>query len=196
MPTKLNGMSVPVNGKAAYVWWFCNASTTPACASDQINVLTPLDNSLGTVPVVVTSGTLSSAPFQSTLQTVSPSFLLFSAQGYVVATHADFSLLGPANLFPGSSSPASPGETVILYAIGFGLPTKPLTAGSNTQSGCLPMEPVCSVGTQPAAASAALASPGLYQIALTVPRPATGDHAITCSYDGSSTPAGDLLSIR
>lgn len=197
MPTQLNGVSVNVNGKPAYVWWFCSVATSTICTSDQINVLTPLDSTLGQVPLVVTNGTVSSVAFQVTLQAVSPSFLLFSPQGYIVATHADYSLLGPASLFPGLSTPAAPGETIILWAVGFGLPTTALVDGSATQTGSLPAQPVCSVGTQPAASNAALTSPGLYQIALTVPQSAaSGDNSLTCSYDGSSTPAGDLLSVH
>ncbi len=38
----------------AYVWWFCSALTSPACASDQINVLTPIDSTTGEVQIVVT----------------------------------------------------------------------------------------------------------------------------------------------
>jgi uncharacterized protein (TIGR03437 family) len=196
LPTQINGVSVTVNGKPAYVYWFCSAATTPACGVDQINVLTPLDSTLGPVPVVVTNA-VGSSTLMSTMQTVSPSFLLFSARGYVVATHADFSLLGPASLYPGFSTPASAGETIVLYAVGFGLPNAVLVDGSSTQSGPLPVQPVCTVGKAPAAATGVLVSPGLYQIALTVPASAaSGDNALACVYNGVSTPAGDLLAVR
>ena len=46
MPTRLGGVSATVNGKPAYVYWFCSAATTPTCGSDQINVLTPLDDTV------------------------------------------------------------------------------------------------------------------------------------------------------
>jgi len=196
MPTQLNGMSVTVNGKPAYVYWFCSAATTPACAADQINVLTPLDSTVGPALVVVTNGTVSSAPFVANLQPVSPSFLLFNAKGYTVATHADFSLLGPTSLFPGLSTPASTGETIVLYAVGFGLPITSLVDGSANQSGSLPAQPTCVVGTTPAAVTAVLASPGLYQLALTVPATGvSGDNPITCVYNGSPTPVGELISV-
>jgi hypothetical protein len=41
----------------AFVYYFCSAVTNPNCATDQINVLTPLDNTIGPVQVVVMSGT-------------------------------------------------------------------------------------------------------------------------------------------
>jgi uncharacterized protein (TIGR03437 family) len=197
LPTHLNGISVTVNGKAAYVYWFCSAATTPVCGVDQINVLTPLDATLGPVAIVVTNGVGSSAPLMSNMQTVSPSFLLFSTKGYVVATHSDFSLLGPTSLYPGLSTPASAGETIILYAVGFGLPTTPLVDGSAIQSGSLPVQPVCMIGTFQTGVASALVSPGLYQIALTIPGGVpSGDNKVTCTYGGVSTPNGDLITIR
>ena len=110
MPTQIGGVSVTVNGLPAYVWWFCSASTTPVCESDQINVLSPLDNTLGLVQVVVTRQNVSSAPMVVNMQSIAPSFLLFDTTGHSVATHTDFSLLGPANLFPGLTTPGRPQE--------------------------------------------------------------------------------------
>ena len=120
MPTELNGVSVTVNSKPAFVYFYCSAATDQSCSQDQLNILTPLDNTTGPVPIVVTSGTVSSPPFMANLQAVAPSFLLFSPAGYVAATHANGGLLGPTTLYPGSSTPASPGEDVVLYAVGSG----------------------------------------------------------------------------
>ena len=88
--------------------------------------------------------------------------------------------------------------TNILYGVGFGLPATPLTAGSSTQSGALPVLPVCQVGGIPASlAFAGLAAPGLYQLNLTVPAGAAdGDNAIRCTYNSSATPAGDLITVQ
>ena len=58
MPVQLNGVSVTVNGKPAYVEFYCSAAASPMCSSDQIDVLTPLDDSPpGDAEIVVTSGT-------------------------------------------------------------------------------------------------------------------------------------------
>lgn len=197
MPTQLGGISVTVNAKPAYVWWFCSAVTTSTCASDQINVLTPLDTTSGPVEVVVTNGTVSSPPFLVSMQSIVPSFLRFSTKGYIAATHANFSLLGPTTLFPGASTPAQPGETILLYSVGFGLPSTPLINGSAIQSGPLPQKPICTIGrNQALVSSAALISPGLYQFNVIVPKGTFGgDNPVSCSYNGLATPDGALISV-
>ena len=198
MPTELNGVSVTVNSKPAFVYFYCSAATDQSCSQDQLNILTPLDNTTGPVSIVVTSGTVSSPPFMVNMQAVAPSFLLFSPAGYVSATHANGGLVGPTSLFPGSSTPASPGEVIVLYAVGFGLPSTPLVNGSSTQSGSLPVLPVCTLGGNPATLSfAGLISPGLYQLNLQVPPVASsGNNPLTCSYRGATTPPGALITVQ
>jgi uncharacterized protein (TIGR03437 family) len=197
MPTQLSGVSVTVNGKAAYIYFYCSAATSSVCTSDQINVLTPLDSMLGPVPVVTTSGSGMSAPFSANLKSVAPSLLLFSGS-YVAATHLDNSLLGPASLYPGLSTPAKAGEWVVIYAVGFGLPGNALVGGSSSQLGSLPTLPVCQVGGNAATLGfAGLIKPGLYQLNLMVPANApSGDNPIVCTYGGSATPAGDLITVQ
>ena len=198
MPTQLNGVSVTVNGKPAFVYFYCSAATDPACAQDQLNILTPLDNTIGPVPVVVTNGTAASSPFIVNLQAVAPSFLLFGATQYIAATHANNALVGPTTLYPGSSTPAQPGEEIQLFAVGFGLPSTALVNGSAMQSGSLPVLPTCGVGTNAATVSfAGLIGPGLYQLNLTIPSAAAnGDNPLACTYGGSITPAGDLITVQ
>jgi uncharacterized protein (TIGR03437 family) len=199
MPTQVGGISVTVDGKPAYIWWFCSAATTPFCASDQINALSPLDGTVGQVQVVVTRQTVSSAPMGVNMLAVAPSFLLFDTTGHSVAQHTDFSDLGPPNLFPGvSTTPARPSEVVIVYAIGFGLPTASLVDGSAAQSGSLPVLPICQMAGAPAPVLAAvLIDPGLYALLVTVPAGATkGDNVVSCSYQDSTTPAGNLITVQ
>jgi uncharacterized protein (TIGR03437 family) len=189
MPTEIGGVSVTVNGKPAYVWWFCSKATTPSCATDQINVLTPLDDYQGQVLVVVKNGAVSSGAFLTNLRPINPSVLVFSARGDAVATHADGSLVGPASLFPGASTPARRGETISLWAVGFGLPSTPLVAGSSTQSGSL-QGVLCSLDESSVAvqAAAALVSPGLTQLNVRIPDNATvGDQHFFCIYANRAT---------
>ncbi len=198
LPTQLGGISVSVNRKAAFIYFFCSAATSTVCTSDQINALTPLDSTTGPVPVVVSNNNAPSAPFTANMKTIAPSFLLFSAAGYVVATHTNGSLLGPASLYPGSSTPAKPNEPVVVYGVGFGLPTGAIANGSSTQTGPLPSLPVCQIGGNAAAVGfAGLISPGLYQLNLTVPGATpNGDNPIGCTYGASSTPSGDLITVQ
>ena len=197
MPTQLDGVSVTINGSPAYVEFYCSAATSAVCATDQINVLSPLDSTPEVVDVVVSSTAGTSPAFSAIRNTVSPSLLRFGGSRYVTATHADYSLLGPASLYPGYSTPAKPGEVVLLWAVGFGLPTGTLTPGSSTQSGGLPDALACTVGGNPADVSIALVSPGLYQMNLTVPAVAiSGDNPVACAYAGAATPDGTLLAVN
>jgi uncharacterized protein (TIGR03437 family) len=198
MPTQLNGVSVTVNGKPAYVEFYCSAATSPVCSTDQINVLSPPDPSLsGYAQLVVTSSVGTASDSAVNTNAISPSFLRFGASRYVAATHSDYSILGPPSLNPGLSTPAKRGEVAVLWAVGFGLPVQPLNAGVSTQSGSMPETPVCTVGGNAANISIALVSPGLYQLNLTIPGKAQiGDNPITCIYRGAATPDGALLAIE
>jgi len=198
MPTNLGGVSVTVDNKPAFIYFYCSAATSTVCTSDQINVLTPLDGTVGPVPIVVTSGTTSSPPFTANMKAIAPAFLLFNAAGYAAATHADGSLLGPTSLYPGFSTPAAPNETIIVYGVGFGLPGTTLVNGSSQQSGALATNPACQIGGSNAAVSfAGLTSPGLYQVNLIVPPAANnGDNTLSCIYNGSTTPSGALITVQ
>ena len=191
MPTQLNNVSVKVNGKSAYVYYL---------SETQINVLTPLDGSQGQVSIVVTNGTDSSSPFAANMHAVTPSLLLIGASKYAVATHANGSLLGPLSMsVPGYPfTPAQPGETVVLYAVGFGLPTLTLVDGSATQFGTLPTVPIIQIGAAAAAVQfAGIISPGLYQFNVIVPTTAAnGDNPLTVSYDGLVTPVGSVIAVQ
>jgi uncharacterized protein (TIGR03437 family) len=191
LPAQLAGVSVTVNGTAAYVYFV---------SATQINVLTPLNLAPGPVKIVVTTGTLSSAPATKTARAVAPSFLLFGASKYIAATHADGSLLGPASMSaPGYPfTPAAPGETIALYATGFGLPAATLTEGSATQFGLLPSMPTVQIGGASVDVRfAGVVSPGLYQLNVVVPTTAVaGDAPVTATYAGLTTPLGSLIPVQ
>ncbi|MCU1336526.1 MAG: peptidase and in, kexin, sedolisin [Bryobacterales bacterium] len=197
MPTQVGGVSVKINGKPAYVWFYCSAATSALCTTDQINVLSPFDDKVGAIEVVVTNGTVSSAPFTVNKQSVAPSLLLFN-QKYVVATHTNGSLLGPTSLYSGLSTPASPLESVILWAVGFGIPSTALVDGSANQSASMPVFPTCQIGGMTAQVSTAvMISPGLFALFVTVPADApSGDNPVSCTYQNSTTPAGNLITIQ
>jgi len=190
MPTQLNNVSVKVNGKAAYVYYI---------SDKQINVLTPLDDTFGAAPIVVTNGAVSSAAFTATMRAEAPSLLLFGASKYVVATHADGSLLGPTALsVPGYTfTPARPGETIVLWGVGFGLPATTLVEGSATQFGALPTPPLFQIdGATVQLLSAAVVSPGLYQFNVVVPdATGSGDKMLAVNYRGLAAPNGLLISV-
>ena len=77
LPASLDGVSVTINGKPAYVYYI-----SPA----QINVQAPSDTAQGPVNVVVTNNGAVSTPATAQLQAVAPAFFLFGATGFAIAT--------------------------------------------------------------------------------------------------------------
>jgi len=197
MPTQLNGIGVTINGKPGYIYFYCSAATSTICTSDQINVLSPFDSTLGPVQVFVTNGTSVTLPFAATLETLVPSLFNFDGS-HIVATHLNNSIVGPATLYPGLSTPASPGEQIVVYATGFGLPPTALTPGSASQFGSLPTLPVCSIGSNAASlAFAGLVSPGLVQMNINIPaNSASGDLPISCTFAGATTPSSNVVTVQ
>jgi uncharacterized protein (TIGR03437 family) len=163
----------------------------------QVNILTPPDALTGSVQVQLTNVATSSPAVTVQAQQYSPSFFVFDGS-HVTGTHLDGSLLGPTTLYPGLSTPAKPGETVILYANGFGPTSMPIVSGSVAQSGSLPTLPVVRIGGSAATVQfAGLVSPGLYQFNVVVPAGAQdGDNPLTATYSGSSLQPGVLLAVQ
>ena len=178
LPTRLDGISVTVNGKSAYVYFI-----SPA----QINILTPPDAMQGAVAVLVTTGAGTSAPYSVQAQPLSPSFFVFNGGPYVAATHVGGAFIGPPSLYQGLTTPANPGETVVLYANGFGPTSAAVVSGSETQSGNLSPLPVITIGGQQATVQfAGLVAPGEFQFNVVVPTSVpSGDQAVTATYNGA-----------
>jgi uncharacterized protein (TIGR03437 family) len=148
-------------------------------------VLTPLDSKTGSVPIVVTSGSSVSESFNVEQAALAPAFALAGGTQYLASTHGNGTYVGPVSLGPGFS-PAAPGEEIVLYGFGFGLPSgAPLVAGSSTQTGNLPEEPQVQIGGQTAQVDfAGLILPGLYQFNVVVPITAVnGDNTVTAVYN-------------
>jgi uncharacterized protein (TIGR03437 family) len=189
LPTQLDGVSATVNGKSAYVYYI---------SPTQVNVLTPPDTISGQVQVVAANNGTASAAYTAQAQSISPSFFVFNGGPYVAATHLNGTYLGPTSLYSGLSTPAKAGETVVLYANGFGPTSTPVVSGSITQSGSLSPLPVVKIGGVAATVQfAGLVAVGQYQFNVVVPSSlADGDQSITAAYGGQSTQAGTLLTIQ
>ena len=188
LPIALDGVSVTLNGENAYVYYI---------SPTQLNILTPPDLATGSVQVQVTANGQTSTAFTVQSQTLSPSFFVFDG-AHVVAAHLNGTDIGPTTLYPGLTTPAQPGEEVVLYANGFGPTSSPVVEGSETQSGMLPVMPVIQIGGVSATVLfAGLVSPGLYQFNVIVPMsPANGDNTLTALYSGQSTQNGVLLTVQ
>jgi uncharacterized protein (TIGR03437 family) len=118
----------------------------------QINIITPdMPAASAGVPVVVktpgkpdtTTAWIDSAPVVPTLFTWLTSTA--DAGKYVVAQHADYSNVGRNGLFTDKpanfTTPARPGETIVLYGTGFG-PTVPTAKSGFLTDKSYPMSPL------------------------------------------------------
>jgi uncharacterized protein (TIGR03437 family) len=188
MPTVLDGVSVTVNGKSAYVYYI---------SPSQVNVLTPPDSLPAAAVVQVSINGLSSPSFTVPARAISPSFFVFNGGPYVAATHVNGNYLGPAALYPGTTTPAKPGEIVVLYANGFGPTSTPVVSGSSSQSGTLSPLPIITIGGNAAMVQfAGLVAPGEFQFNVVIPANASGgDNTLTATYQGFTTPTVSLITI-
>jgi uncharacterized protein (TIGR03437 family) len=179
-PTSLGGTSVTIDNKSAYLWFV---------SPTQINLQVPDDTTVGMVSVVVTtaSGTATSTV---TLAPQAPSFSLLSDGKHVAAEiptpngggaygGGTYDLVGPSGTFSFNTRPVKPGETLVLYGVGFGT-TNPLVQAGKIFSGSAPtINPVIVTigGVKAAVSYAGLIEAGLYQINVTVPSVASGEYS-------------------
>jgi uncharacterized protein (TIGR03437 family) len=189
MPAALDKVSATVNGKSAYIYYI---------SPTQINVLTPPDAMNGPVQVVVTNNGTATVAFTAQAQSISPSFFVFNGGPYVAAEHLNGSLIGPATLYPGASTPAKPGEIIVIYANGFGPTNVPIATGSTTQGGTLSPLPAVQIGGVAATVQfAGLVAPGEFQFNVVIPASlGNGDQSIMATYGGASTQSGALITIH
>jgi uncharacterized protein (TIGR03437 family) len=190
LPTLLQGVSVTVNGLPAYVDYV---------SPTQINALAPDDGMLGPVPVQVTSAGGASNVLTVQKSSFAPAFLTFNGT-YVAALHKDYSPIGAANLLSGTvTTPANPGETILLYGVGFGPANPPQPSGQLvTTAAPLPNDVQIAIGGQTASvAFAGLVESGLYQFNVTVPSGLpSGDAAVVATIGDVSTQTGVLLTVQ
>ena len=193
LPTSLDGVSVTMGGKPAYVYFI---------SPGQLNVLAP-DVPAGPVTVTVTTAGGSNTAFATTASAYGPAFFLWP-NNQVVATRTDYSYAVKAGTFAGATTVAAkPGDVLILWATGFGptLPAAPVGVAT-PGSGSYPTAsaPTVTVNNTPAVvygAALASGSAGLYQIAIQVPTTlADGDWPIQASIGGILSPAGTILSVH
>lgn len=193
LPKRLDGVSVSVGGKPAYVYFI---------SPQQINAVAP-DAGTGSMPVTVTTPGGTSAAVFTTSQTVSPAFFLWANQ-YAVATRQDFSWAVKNGTFQGTTTvPAKPGDVIILWGTGFG-PTSPaapagvLVPGDQFYYTAGPA--TVTIGSLPAQVIYAVLAPGfagLYQVAIQVPSNAPdGDLPIVASINGVPSPSGVSLTVQ
>jgi uncharacterized protein (TIGR03437 family) len=193
LPKSLDGVSVSMGGKAAYVYYV---------SPGQLNVLAP-DVPEGPIDVTVTTGGGTSVVFSTTASTYGPAFFVWPGN-QVVATRTDYSYAVKPGTFAGATTVAAkPGDVIVLWATGFG-PTNPAAptgvAVPSNQAYATSSLPSITIDNLPATIYGAALAPdsaGLYQIAIQVPPSlADGDWPIQALIAGVLSPAGTILSVH
>lgn len=190
LPIALEGVSVSIDGKPAAI-----SFVSPG----QLNVQVPATAALGSVAVQVTNA-LGTAVGSVTLRQFAPAFFTFPGKR-VAAVHADGTLVGPPGLFGAGvqSSPARPGEIILLFGTGFGPTTPPVTAGQVVaapaplaQPGTLQLR----IGGQLATVQfAGIVAAGEFQFNLVVPAAPNGEQPVSAEIGGVSAVAGLTVTI-
>jgi uncharacterized protein (TIGR03437 family) len=199
-PTALDGVSVSINGKAAYVWYL---------STGQLNVQAPEDTATGNVAITVANCKAASSPTTFARRALAPGFLApsnYTAGGtqYMVATFASDGAYvlntSTGAAFGLNSRPAKPGDLIVAYGIGFGDVTPSILPGVIVGVSNALVDPIIvSFGTTPATLSySGLAGSfvGLYEFYITVPNVANGDYQIKVTQNGSTVPQTMYLTVH
>jgi uncharacterized protein (TIGR03437 family) len=191
LPTRLDGVSVTINGRAAYVYFI---------SPGQLNVLAPDDPTEGAVEVRVTNSRGTSTA-QAQKRRAAPALFVFDPEGrrYAAAVHSDGTFAGRRGLFAGVTlRPVRAGDIVSFFGTGFGAaegsPDSGVVLGSVAQLlGSLSVR----ISGRPAQTTfAGLVSNGLVQINVVIPAGLTGDAAVEMTIDGVPTQTGVFITAQ
>ena len=186
LPTKLQNVSVQIDGKAAYIDYV---------SPTQINVQAPADVNTGSISISVTNAVGMSNSVAATMQTFLPG--LFTQSGYVIAVRpSDTTIInGTGAAVSGYTTAASakPGDILEIFGTGFG-PTKQNTApglvftGADENSNTVTV----TIGGQSATVLwAGLVEAGLWQINVEVPATiSVQNNAVIATVNGHSSTNG------
>jgi uncharacterized protein (TIGR03437 family) len=194
LPVQLDGTSVTINGRPAYV-----AFISPS----QVNVLAPDDSTEGPVDVRVTNASGQSTTVSVLKSNVAPALFTFTVPNqpvYTAAVHPDGVYAGRPGLF-GTTTPTRavrPGGRILLFGTGFGAvagapPPGQAFSGAARLLGSVRVR---IGGVDAVVEFAGLILNGLYQFNVIVPEVPAGDHAVNVSIDGVATQPGVLLTIE
>jgi uncharacterized protein (TIGR03437 family) len=188
-PTMLEGVSATINDQSAFVYYI-----SPA----QVNLVVPDNIGTGSGQLVLTNSNGSTVPYSVEINAIQPGlwappvFLIGGIQ-YAGATTADGStFILPTGAVPNiTSRPAKPGETIILYGLGFGavtpsVPAGTITPGANKLNGSLEILFGQTPATEISYAGLAPEFVGLYQFNVVVPTVANSDAVpVTFNLEGT-----------
>ena len=182
-PTALDGVQVTIGGQKAFLDYI---------SPGQVNAQLPSTIGVGTWQLTVGTATATSAPVNLKVNTTQPALLApasfrIGGSQYVVAQLPDGSYVLPTGAIAGvNSRPAQPGETIVIYGIGFGTVVPDLPAGQIvTQSNQLSAPLQIQFGLTAAQVVYAGLAPGylgLYQFNVVVP-PVTDSNLVPLTFN-------------
>lgn len=186
-PTSLDGTKVTINGTPAFVSYI---------SPGQVNVEIPSTVPAGVQLLTLTNPTGTTPTYQVVIEQVLPGFLAppsFDIGGtqYIVAINSDGSYVLPVGALSGlTSRPASPGDTLLFFGVGFGPVTPNIPAGQLAQQlSTLASNFSISIGGVPATFNYDGLAPdfvGLYQFNVVVPQVPAGNVPVTFTLGGVS----------
>jgi uncharacterized protein (TIGR03437 family) len=199
-PTSLGGTSVTVNGKPAYLSYVSDG---------QINMQAPDDTATGTVDVVVSTprgsvGTVVTlaqfGPSFSRLDSTHVAGIILREDGSGSYGGGSYDILGPSGTSLGYTTVAAKlGDTVEVFAVGFG-PTDPPVPAGHSFSGAAPASNPMTVLINNISITplfAGITEAGVFQINIVIPTSVgTGDVPIQALVGGVQTPAGTVISVQ
>jgi uncharacterized protein (TIGR03437 family) len=193
LPTTLEGVTVTVNGRPATIFFV---------SPGQVNVLTPLDDTVGNVNVTLTNAYGSSGAVPIAETAVLPAFYapFGETKGlFITAVALDGTLLGKPGLDPRVPRGVRPGEVVQFYATGFGR-TNPAAPSDRVFAGAPEVitRPTITIGGLTASifGNGNLVAPGLYQFNLTIPELADGEHVMRATIGSATSSATVFLVVK
>jgi uncharacterized protein (TIGR03437 family) len=195
-PLSLAGTTVTVGGKTAFID-YVNAN--------QVNAQVPYDVGTGAQPVVVTTAGGTSSPYMVNVNSLEPGLLAPSAFNvaagqYVAALFPDgFTFVLPPGLTSAvPTARAKPGDTILLYGVGFGPVTPSIPAGQiEEQANALQSQfQIFFAGTPAQITYQGLVATfiGLYQFNVVVPNVAASD-AVPLTISVGTTAGSQTLII-
>lgn len=180
-PTSLDNVKVTIGGQLAFIDYI---------SPTQVNAQVPSSAPTGAQQLTVSTPGGTSSAYSITVNTLQPGLLapssfLVGGKQYVVAQFADGTYVLPPNTIAGiSSRQAKPGETIIIYGIGFGpvldsgnqnIPAGTIVTASNKLSNSFEMDFGGVAATNLSYSGLAPNFVGLYQFNVVVPAVANSD---------------------
>ena len=199
-PSSLDGVTVTVGGKPAYISYV---------SPTQVNVQVPADLPPDSAtPVVLTYKSQSSTPAGLTIKALAPGLLAppsfkVGDKQYIAARHANGDFVSNGSIPDLKAAPAAPGETLVFYGVGFGAvsPSSVPVAGRVVLSATALSTPVefkfGEATAQITYAGLISGLVGVYQFNVIVPaNTPDGDQPITVTQGSETVPQTLLVPVK